>query len=632
MLFSSEKENILNHIDKEWLLTYGNGSYTLNNLFLIQSRRYHSLFSFAKRPPTDRHSIFNSFDETINIDGVFYNLFSVRTDKDKIFPEGHLYIKEISIKADCIIWIYDINDLILEKRLSTNKKENSLDIRYRIKKIPKDFKNISIYFRPFLEDRKSENIDFSPGDFFKIHKKLINDNFQLSSQPDCEFIEETYTKDIFLKKEDDYKMEKCRLKVSSPGYFRFELKDRKEIIFHFSEIIEKNRFEIKSKHISDDPLINSLYDHSLSFITKKDKQYFIMAGYPWFGPWGRDTFISLPGLAILTQHTDIAENIIDSFARLEKNGIIPNTIQENTEHLYNTVDASLWMINSIYQLYKNTNKDEIIKKYFSIINRIIFEYRKGTINNIHMDKSDSLIYAGKKNTQLTWMDAKNQGKAFTPRWGKAVEINALWYNALCILRLFSEKLGLNDNINNLNSLIDRVKRSFIINFWNEEKGYLYDFINEERKDDSLRPNMLYAVSLPFPVIDYTIKVKKVFEASKKLFNKYALRSLSKNHKDYKGEYKGDWFQRDSTYHQGTAWPFLLGVYLEAWIKSEENSSEVKEQVRDFITRYLDENMKIMGIGFIPELFNGDAPYIPHGTPMQAWSSAEILRIYLMYLT
>jgi predicted glycogen debranching enzyme len=247
-----------------------------------------------------------------------------------------------------------------------------------------------------------------------------------------------------------------------------------------------------------------------------------------------------------------------------------------------------------------------------------------------MHKEDHLLCAGDKHTQLTWMDAQRDGITFTPRYGKAVEINALWYNAIKIFENFSKIDGFSQNAVKAFELGEKVKDSFNRVFWSNTDNYLYDCIHTE-KDNSLRPNQLFSISLPFAVVTDTDKIKSIVDiCTKRLYTENGIRTLSCDSKDYKGNYSGNWFERDSCYHQGTAWPYLLGTYFESYLINERFSVEAKDHVRQSLIDFIVRNHKKSGCGFISEIFDGSGPQLPHGAPMQAWSSAELIRIWMKY--
>jgi glycogen debranching enzyme len=366
----------------------------------------------------------------------------------------------------------------------------------------------------------------------------------------------------------------------------------------------------------------------------------VIAGYPWFGDWGRDTCIALPGLMLSTGRHDDARRTLTAFAKARKDGIIPNLFNDQSGHAeYNTVDASLWFVHAACA-YASASGDRALfeSDLLPACLEIIGAYRRGTMFNIAMDPMDKLITAGSASTQLTWMDAKRDGVVFTPRFGKAVEINALWYSAL---KLLSEQLRPRDPTAgaNLNDLADAVGRSFRKSFWNAGVGGLYDCLSPAddgswRASDDLRPNQLFAVSLPHSALSAAEQASVLKLVRDRLLTPMGVRTLAQGDWRYKGRYEGTLFQRDAAYHNGTAWPWLLGAYAEGVLRTGGHSEQSKREARAALQPMIDALQKPAPgsgacAGQIAEIFDGDAPQRPQGCTAQAWSIAEVLRVWLM---
>ncbi|MCK9224414.1 MAG: amylo-alpha-1,6-glucosidase [Candidatus Muirbacterium halophilum] len=625
MIFHVDIKKIRDFEKREFLLSLGNGSYSMNNILLIPSRRYHSLYNYALNPPINRKSFIHNIEETVCIDGQYFNIFSRRLSNETIFPEGYKFIKKIIIKKNFVIWFYKIKDILIIKKLTSD--QNNLNLSYSIRN--KKNHNVKLFIRPFFENRDTDSLISEQFNVEISGDNIKNNCIYIKPENHIEFKKDSTKADYFLLNEWKYKMPENLLTLNSPGYFITEHNESGDISFNIFAEEKRKVINLEYKKIHNHSL-QSLLDFSESFIVNNKDNIFLIAGFPWFGPWGRDTFISLPGLVIYTQAFDIADNILESFSKNILDGIIPNLITETGECHYNTVDSSLWFINAIWELYTVSKEKKYIDKYYEIISSILFNYRKGTINNIFMDKNDFLINAGDLNTQLTWMDAKRNNVCFTPRFGKAVEINALWYNAVKIFEQFSEISGFSQNAVKMFELGEKIKDSFNRNFWSEEYNYLFDCIHKD-KDNSLRPNQLFSISLPFPVITDKQKIKKIVNiCTKKLYTENGIRTLSPDSINYKSNYSGDWFERDSCYHQGTAWPFLIGTYFESYLISENFSEISKNNVKKILIDFVIRNHRKSGCGYIPEIFDGSGPQIPQGAPMQAWSSAEILRLWIKY--
>ncbi|MBV8632144.1 MAG: glycogen debranching enzyme N-terminal domain-containing protein, partial [Silvibacterium sp.] len=353
----------------------------------------------------------------------------------------------------------------------------------------------------------------------------------------------------------------------------------------------------------------------------------VVAGYYWFTDWGRDTMISLEGLTLSTGRTREGEYILRSFAKYIHDGLIPNMFPEGkTAGLYNTADASLWFFHAANRYIEATEDSETLEVLLPKLLDIIEWHQKGTRFGIHVDASDGLLTQGAEGLQLTWMDAKVGDWVVTPRRGKAVEINALWYNALCVAASWMEAVGDKDHARELSSTAGRVRESFNRRFWAPQLGYCYDVVDKEGggEDPSLRPNQVLAVSLPYAVLEED-KWKPVLRVVReRLLTPYGLRSLAPGEPDYKPRYDGDLLARDAAYHQGTVWAWLIGPFFDAWLRAWPDDLD---SARSFLAGFNDD-MSVAGIGTISEIFDAEPPYAPRGCIAQAWSVAEVLRCEL----
>lgn len=352
----------------------------------------------------------------------------------------------------------------------------------------------------------------------------------------------------------------------------------------------------------------------------------VIAGYPWFTDWGRDTMIALIGLTLAGNRFEDAREIIYTFARYEKNGLIPNVFPDGDEEpAYNTVDAALWFFEAVWQYLQYTGDLQFIQEQLlPVLERIIAGYRNGTDFEIKMDQ-DFLISAGNEDTQLTWMDAKVGSWVVTPRHGKAVEINALWYNALMIMAQLMEKTG--GDGTPYKDMASEVKKSFVSVFWNENHNCLYDIVNAEGPDAKIRPNQILAVSLSYPVLDGEQATKVVDVVHELLYTALGLRTLNRQDPEYRGIYIGDQYARDGAYHQGTVWTWPLGRFITAYARVYSKQPDLKKQLEIFFSPFMD-HLRDACIGNISEIFDGDEPLIPRGCFAQAWSVSEILRSYV----
>ncbi|MBV8545845.1 MAG: glycogen debranching protein, partial [Acidobacteria bacterium] len=351
-----------------------------------------------------------------------------------------------------------------------------------------------------------------------------------------------------------------------------------------------------------------------------DEPRTVIAGYHWFTDWGRDTMISLEGLTLCTGRFREAGNILRTFASYIRDGLIPNMFPEgDNEGLYHTADATLWFFHAVWRYVNATNDRETLRMLLPKLIDIVDHHLRGTRFNIHVDPSDGLLSQGAEGYQLTWMDAKVDGWVVTPRRGKAVEINALWYNALRIL----EQLLIQENDDATARCMDehasRARKSFNERFWYDEGQYLYDVV--DANDTALRPNQIFSISLDFPVLDESRWRRVVSVVQEELLTPVGLRSLSRNHPDYKPKYDGDLRARDAAYHQGTVWGWLIGPFVDAWLKVHPSDFNTAGEFLDGFRAELGAS----AIGTISEVFDAEAPFTPRGCAAQAWSVAEVLR-------
>jgi predicted glycogen debranching enzyme len=350
----------------------------------------------------------------------------------------------------------------------------------------------------------------------------------------------------------------------------------------------------------------------------------VIAGYPWFSDWGRDTMIALPGLTLTTGRPEVAASILRTYAQFVDQGMLPNRFPDAGEHPeYNTVDATLWYFEALRAYHAATGDGVLVRELFPVLQEIILWHKRGTRYNIQMDAKDGLLFAGEEGVQLTWMDAKVDSWVVTSRIGKPVEINALWYNALYIMADFARMLG--EVADEYEAMIKKVKKGFT-RFWNKEMGYCYDVIdgpNAEGLDGSLRPNQLFAISLPHSPLTPEQQRSAVDACGRHLVTAHGLRTLSADDKAYIGHYGGDRQKRDGAYHQGTVWGWLIGPFVSAHLRVYGD----KAAARSYLDSLLRHHIRAHAVGSISEIFDGDAPFTPRGCVAQAWSVAEVLHTW-----
>ena len=637
----------------EWLEANGIGGYASSTLSNAHSRRYHGLLVAASPIPTGRTVLVSKMDETILKDGKQIHLGSNRYE-NAIFPEGYKHLTAFQ-KELYPEWTYQVDGITLRKSLIQVHGKNTTLIRYEVLQADSSFQ---MYFQPFLAARDYHSVgkmnthfhwdvQFQNGIFhnrpygneLEVYIQVPNSNYH--HHPEW-YLNLRYEEE--LNRGLEYNED-----LICHGDFEIQLNPGDTIFLVLStenpeSINAEKEFEGEVQRRLDllestprNPITDQLVLAADQFLVErpiynadntKTEGATVIAGYPWFTDWGRDTMISLPGLCISTRRFNEAKKIIKAFAQSVDQGMLPNFFSDkNGLAEFNNADGTLWYFQAIYHYNKATqDKEFVLKEILPVLENIIEWHFKGTRYNIYQDPNDHLLFAGERGQQLTWMDARIGDWVVTPRMGKPVEIQALWYNALCILdelfeesgditksRLYSQKAGL-------------VKESFEKNFWFEAGQYLYDGIDENNSlVETFRPNQLFAISLPFPIIGID-KAKLIMEKIKAfLYTPVGIRSLTQNHPQYRGYYGGDQFHRDSTYHQGTVWSWLLGPYIDALVKIQTPKEELKKIVEDFSFHFSEG-----GIGTISEIFDGDNPHEPKGCFAQAWSVAELLRVIVSY--
>ncbi len=631
--------------DLEWLETNGLGGYASATVAGSNSRRYHGILIAATQPPVGRVVLLSKLEETVVFEGEKFELSSNQYP-GSVFPKGYAYLKSFS-KNYFPEWIYKLpNGVELKKTIAAIQGENTTIVIYEV---VEGHDEVQLDLLPLVSGRDFHSLGHANWE--------INQNFNFKSSvlevkpynnipelfisaPDSDFyykpdwyysfeylIEQNRGSD-FVEDLFSYGKISVNLKKGIPFgvIVSTENPEGRDALALFSKE-EERRKRLTAKEESE--IEKTLALAADQFIVKRGPYLkTIIAGYPWFSDWGRDTMIALPGLCLSIGRYDDARKILSAFARSISKGMLPNRFPDYGEAPeYNTVDATLWFFIAIKKYLEATkDKEFVLIELLPILREVIHYHLKGTRFNIKSDK-DGFLSQGEEGQQLTWMDAKVGDWVVTPRIGLAVEVTALWYNALSI---YAELLLLNDE--KLNAKIYTfqakiIKDKFTDYFWNEKNQCLYDFIKDGYKDDSIRPNQLFAISLPHPLIEGE-KAKSILKiVSEKLYTPFGLRSLSLDHSDYKGYYGGNQTDRDGAYHQGTVWSWLLGPYVDAImkVKGEKGKAEVKNVIENISLHFNDGC-----IGNISEIFDGEEPHTSRGCIAQAWSIGELLRVIKMY--
>jgi predicted glycogen debranching enzyme len=648
---------------REWLVTNGIGGYASGTVAGVLTRRYHGLLVAALQPPLGRTLMLTKLDEVLHYGDQIYALNTDRWADGTVVPQGYRQIEHFMLNGTIPSWRFACGDALLEKRVWMQQGANTTYIQYEL---PRASQPIALFLKALVNYRDHHgNVRHWNGqmEIERVDRGICVTAFPaavpfhlLSDRAEVVTLHEWYY-DYGLAVEH-YRGLSDREDHLHAATFHVTLQpgdavtivastDPNPDLNGLTALKQRQTYEQKlltlwrsSRPIDakDAPdwitqlvLATDQFIVNRSVATTSDEAAAsdllngktVIAGYPWFGDWGRDTMISLPGLTLSTGRSEIARLILRTFARYVSQGMLPNRFPDGSETPdYNTVDATLWYFEAIRQYYQTTQDDDLIMELFPVLADIVHWYCRGTRYNIHLDPADGLLYAGEAGVQLTWMDAKVGDWVVTPRTGKPVEINALWYNALRIMAQFARQLG--KSYQEYDAIGDRTLARFD-RFWNSDLGYCYDVLDGPNGNDpSLRPNQIFAVSLPESPLP-SVKQKGVVDACGQwLLTSYGLRSLTPTHPDYQGHYGGDTRQRDGAYHQGTVWGWLLGPFACAHLRVYNNPA----LARQFLEPIAD-HLSAHGIGSISEIFDGDAPMTPRGCFAQAWSVAEVLRAWLV---
>ena len=624
----------------EWLETNGIGGFASSTIPGINTRRYHGLLVAALHPPVDRHVLLAKLEETVFLNGARYDLSS-NFYPGATHPNGYNWLRKFRLDP-FPVFIFEIGGIEIEKRVFMVHGENTTVIEYEVKG-PGE---CTLEVRPLIAFRDYHSTTHANS---AIDTQLQQSDGEVSIQPYSGLPRLYFGHNATWVAEEgkwyynfDYPRERERGLESTEDLFQ-------PMVLQFSLGAARAAAIVASTHPQDvsvakparnreiarraalrafapveDPFVKDLTESADQFIvTRAGHLHTVIAGYPWFADWGRDTMIALPGLTLVTKRFDVGRDILLAFSRATDMGMLPNRFPDLGESPeYNTVDASLWYFEAIRKYVEYTSDYVFVRdNLYETMKSIIDWHLLGTRYGIKCGP-DGLITAGGPDTQLTWMDAKIGDFVATPRNGKPVEIQALWYNALRFTASLAERFGDAEEEKLLEGIADRTMASFNATFWNEEAGCLYDVVRDDFREASVRPNQVIALSLGHTMMPAE-KAKSILAvAERELLTPYGLRTLSPHDPQYHGHYEGGPVERDSAYHQGTVWPWLLGPFITAYLRS---FPDAEEQAAEWLAGFRD-HMKTAGLNSISEIFDGDAPYAPCGCIAQAWSVAEILRV------
>ena len=667
--FATFREGIV----REWALTNGIGGYAGSSLIGAHNRTHQGYLIASLHAPTERYLVFSKINEVLRTGKTVYDLETSQhlAEGKTRYKNGQEYLASFSYDGS-VHYTYRCGKLTLAKHICLEPGKNVCAVSYEIENTG-DAAELTLVplfnFREHSASATRDTLDFTLslfGNSLCLTPKAHPEYSILFQSSDGVFQEHTPVYDENMQLQIEVDLETDGL---DSHYCPYEIvvtipaKSTKKLSLlcsllptgdSFSDITEQTGFALLEKRFAyteklyavagySDEFANRLVLAADQFLCPRSSTGLktVLAGLPWFTDWGRDTMIAYTGLVLCTNRRREAEEILKTFARYVKNGIVPNMFpDDNTPPLYNTADASLWYFYAVWQYLQYYGDDEgyhfIETEIYPKLKEIIDAYRSGTDFSIYMEE-DGLIHAGSGLDQITWMDVRVGDWVATPRHGKPVEINALWYNALKVMEQLSlrfENCGEEENTDAFpvvatayRTLSEQVKTSFCRKFWWEEQKCLYDVVDGDEPDDHIRPNQIYAVSLPFTMLDKEKEQAIVALVEEKLYVGCGLRSLSAEHDEYHGIYCGSLPKRDAAYHQGTAWGFLLGGFLSAYLKVQHHSPESIRHALELLEPVKEHLTKDGCIGSISEIFDGDAPHHPRGCYAQAWSVGETLRAY-----
>jgi predicted glycogen debranching enzyme len=629
----------------EWLEADGLGGFASGTTAGIRTRRYHALLLTATAPPSERKTLVNGFEAWVETAGGSWFLTSQRYGPDIVYPDGTTHLKKFELRP-WPTWRFELDDgLAVEQELFVPYGQSALVLFWRVTGAALNKAKLTV--RPLLSGR----------DFHATHHENQGFRFDADLHGDRIRWQPYNTIPAVIAKASGryhhaptwyrnfcYAEERARgldylEDLASPGLFDFDLQSEAASLIFFAEdfaniggeegdpIEIANRLrvrELQRREAFPAPLAAA----ADSYLVRRGSGKTIIAGYPWFGDWGRDTFISLRGLCVAIDRLEVARDILTEWAGTVSMGMLPNRFPDRgVVPEFNSVDASLWYIIALFEYLRaaqgkpNLNDAEVTAKLHQAVEAILLGYCSGTRFGIRLDK-DGLLAAGEPGVQLTWMDAKVGDQVITPRIGKPIEVQALWINALWVAQSFSDRWK---------PLFAKASETFAIRFWNEARGQLFDVVDVNHQagavDPLLRPNQIFAVGgLPLVLLPMERARQVVDAVEAALWTPMGLRSLAPGEPGYVPHYEGDVWHRDSSYHQGTVWPWLMGPFVEAWVRVRGNSPEVKKLARQQFLEPLQSHLDQAGLGHLSEIADADPPHTPRGCPFQAWSLGELLRL------
>lgn len=642
-------------VEREWLITNGIGGFASSTVCETNTRRYHGLLVAALEPPAVRILLVAKLDIAIRYRGKDYPLFSNEFADGTVAPQGYVHLESFHLDNGLPVWRYAIADALIEKRILMKPGQNTTYVNIQALRASD---GLVLDLTPLCTYRDYHS--HSHGGW-NLSLREISHGFEVNAFPGACAYRLSCEQAVFIPDPVWYWNFKHRAETARglddsedlfrPGHFTLSLGEGEQAAVVISaeagvaedfatvqqQLREQQLALLQSLPTSAPGWIKQLALASGQFIVDRYQHGLpagktVIAGYPWFADWGRDTMIALPGLTLALGRYGLAAEILRTFAAHVSEGMLPNRFPDDgAEPEYNTVDATLWYFHAIDQYTQISGDVTLAEELYPVLADIIDWHRRGTRYGIKVDLQDGLLMAGKPGTQLTWMDAKVGERVVTPRIGKCVEINALWYNALEVMSGLAGQFGTTEQADNYHQSATQVKNSFR-HFWNRANLCLYDVIDgpegdihddDQTYDGRLRPNQLFAVSLPHSPLCERQSKAIVDLCTRELLTSFGLRSLARGEPDYAPYYQGNPAQRDSAYHQGTVWAWLLGPFVDAHFRVYRDA----EKARSFLEP-LAAHLADACIGQVSEIFDAEPPFTPRGCFAQAWSVAEILRAWL----
>jgi predicted glycogen debranching enzyme len=634
----------------EWLETNGLGGFASSTIIGLNTRRYHGLLVAATKPPVGRYVLLSKLEERLLIDGQPFEL-SANRYSGVTHPQGFRYLSQFRLDP-FPIFTYEVEGIQLEKTVFMIEGKNATVVQYEINRShhPESLNKLRLEIRPLIAFRDyhattHENPGINPGVEEGDGRATVTPYPGLPALHLCHTASELQkTGDWYRNFEYEVERERGLDFVEdlfNPLVLSFDLRTRRQASviasvdaidaahaaeYRQSEIARRRSVALSATH--DDEFAQALVVAGDQFIVRRGQRKTIIAGYHWFSDWGRDTMVALPGLTLLTGQYDVARSILRTFSTQVDQGMLPNRFPDAGESPeYNTVDATLWFFEAARAFLAYTNDREFIHhEIYPVLADIVSWHVRGTRYGIKVD-SGGLLNSGEPGVQLTWMDAKVGDWVVTPRRGKPVEIQALWYNALRIMEDLALTYGDESGQKRYRYMSTLASWTFNRVFWNDKEKCLFDVVNGGEPDASMRPNQIFAVSLPHTMLAPDRARSVVDKVHEQLLTPYGLRTLAPTDPRYQGRYTGNQASRDGAYHQGTVWPWLIGPFVTAYLKVHGSDPASRRQAAAWLAP-LRAHIAGAGVGQISEIFEGDAPYRPVGCIAQAWSVAEIFRTWI----